>query len=279
VLCFPSISELFDSCLLITLLLLAAGRLSAVEPSSDSSAIAAEQLKQLNDQTIIGTRVLLDSEWDQFKHGAQKGTWTLAGLWGWPVSDYQDWAVRFKLPLVYHRSDEASGHTNLGGLGDIEIGTGTAFRLNDTWRTGGGIELHADTASNRALAENVWRLKPFWGIAHDLTDWLTLGFSAEYNHSIAEEHSVTPQRFLDLSLPATVILPRDWSIGAKYKATIDFENGERWTHTVNAGVAKRLSNIPVILSATLEKPLDGGPKQFQANLTILYYFERYHPSK
>jgi len=29
----------------------------------------------------------------------------------------------------------------------------------------------------------------------------------------------------------------------------------------------------------LEKPLDGGPKQFQANLTILYYFERYHPSK
>jgi len=279
VLCFPSISKLFDSCLLITLLLLAAGRLSAVEPSSDSSAIAAEQLKQLNDQTIIGTRVLLDSEWDQFKHGAQKGTWTLAGLWGWPVSDYQDWAVRFKLPLVYHRSDELSGHADVGGLGDIEIGTGTAFRLNDTWRTGGGIELHADTASNRALAENVWRLKPFWGIAHDLTDWLTLGFSAEYNHSIAEEHSVTPQRFLDLSLPATVILPRDWSIGAKYKATIDFENGERWTHTVNAGVAKRLSNIPVILSATLEKPLDGGPKQFQANLTILYYFERYHPSK
>ena len=278
-LCFPSISKLFDSCLLITLLLLAAGRLSAVEPSSDSSAIAAEQLKQLNDQTIIGTRVLLDSEWDQFKHGAQKGTWTLAGLWGWPVSDYQDWAVRFKLPLVYHRSDELSGHADVGGLGDIEIGTGTAFRLNDTWRTGGGIELHADTASNRALAENVWRLKPFWGIAHDLTDWLTLGFSAEYNHSIAEEHSVTPQRFLDLSLPATVILPRDWSIGAKYKATIDFENGERWTHTVNAGVAKRLSNIPVILSATLEKPLDGGPKQFQANLTILYYFERYHPSK
>ena len=278
-LCFPSISELFDSCLLITLLLLAAGRLSAVEPSSDSSAIAAEQLKQLNDQTIIGTRVLLDSEWDQFKHGAQKATWTLAGLWGWPVSDYQDWAVRFKLPLVYHRSDELSGHADVGGLGDIEIGTGTAFRLNDTWRTGGGIELHADTASNRALAENVWRLKPFWGIAHDLTDWLTLGFSAEYNHSIAEEHSVTPQRFLDLSLPATVILPRDWSIGAKYKATIDFENGDRWTHTVNAGVAKRLSNIPVILSATLEKPLDGGPKQFQANLTILYYFERYHPSK
>jgi len=279
VVCFPSISDLFDSCLLITLLLLAAGRLSAVELPSDSSAIAAEQLKQLNDQTIIGTRVLLDSEWDQFKHGAQKATCTLAGLWGWPVSDYQDWAVRFKLPLVYHRSDELSGHADVGGLGDIEIGTGTAFRLNDMWRTGGGIELHADTASKLALGENAWRLKPGWGIAHDVTDWLTLNFNVEYSHSIAEEDNVAPQRFLELSLPATVILPRDWSIGAKYKATIDFENGDRWTHSVNAGIAKRLSNIPVVLSATLEKPLDGGPKQFQANLTILYYFERYHPSK
>ena len=276
---FSSISDLFDSCLLITLLLLASGRLSAVELPSDSSAIAAEQLKQLNDQTIIGTRVLLDSEWDQFKHGAQKGTWTLAGLWGWPVSDYQDWAVRFKLPLVYHRSDELSGHADVGGLGDIEIGTGTAFRLNDTWRTGGGIELHADTASKLALGENAWRLKPGWGIAHDVTDWLTLNFNVEYSHSIAEEDNVAPQRFLELSLPATVILPRDWSIGAKYKATIDFENGDRWTHTVNAGIAKRLFNIPVILSATLEKPLNAGAKNFQANFTIVYYFERYHSPK
>jgi hypothetical protein len=60
---------------------------------------------------------------------------------------------------------------------------------------------------------------------------------------------------------------------------IDFENGDRWTHTINLGVAKRLSNIPVTLSATLEKQLDGGNKKFQANLTITYYFERFHLPK
>jgi hypothetical protein len=259
--------------------LLVVGRLPAAEPLPDAEAIAAEQLKQLNDQTIIGTRVLLDTEWDQFKHGAEKATSALAGLWGWSVNDYQDWAIRFRLPLVYDRSDEASGHAAVGGLGEVEIGTGTAFRLRDTWRTGGGMELDADTASNRALGESVWRLKAFGGIAHDVTDWLTLTFNVEYSHSIAEEHNVAPQRFLELSLPATVILPRDWSIGANYKATIDFENGERWTHTVNAGVAKRLSNVPVVLSAMFEKPLNGGAKQFQANLTIFYYFERYHSPK
>jgi hypothetical protein len=253
--------------------------LPAAEPSSDSAPTAAEQLKQLNDQTIIQSRVLLDSEWDQFKHGAEKATWTLAGLWGSPVSDWQDWAIRFKLPLVYDRSDEASGHADVGGLGDIEIGTGTALRLCNRWRTGGGIELHADTASSPSLGDSAWRLKPFWGIAHDVTDWLTLTFNAEYSHSIAEEDNVAPQRYLDLSLPAIFILPDDWSIGAKYKAKINFENGDRWSHTVNVGVAKRLSNVPVVLSATLEKTLDGSPKKFQANFTIVYFFESYHSPK
>src|SRR6266705_2730447 len=84
------------------------------------------------------------------------------------VSDRQDWAVRLKVPFVYDRSDEASGHADVGGIGDIEVATGTAFSLSNTWRTGGGLELHADTASNPALSANVWRLHPSWSIAHDV---------------------------------------------------------------------------------------------------------------
>ena len=187
--------------------------------------------------------------------------------------------MRLKVPFVYDRSDQASGHVDIGGLGDVEIATGTAFRLSNKWRTGGGIELHADTASNPALGDSVWRLHPSWSVAHDVTNWLTLTPTAEYNHSIAEEHNVPAQRYLELSLPATFILPYDWSIGTNYKVKIDFENGHRWTHTINLSVAKRLSNIPVVLSATLEKQLDGGNKKFQANLTMTYYFERFHLPK
>jgi len=277
--CFPTLLELFDSFVFVTLLLLVSGTLVAVEPSPETTATAAEQLKQLNDQTIIQSRILLDTEWDQFKHGAEKARWTLGGLWGWRVSDRQDWAVRLKVPFVYDRSDEASGHADIGGLGDIEVAAGTAFRLGDRWRTGGGIELHTDTASNPALGDSVWRLHSGWSIARDVTDWFTLAPTAEYSHSITEEHNVAPQRYLELSLPAIFILPYDWSIDAKYKANINFENGERWTHTVNAGVAKRLSNVPVVLSATLEKQLDGGNKKLQANFTIVYFFERYQVSR
>jgi hypothetical protein len=270
----------FDRLLLLTLVLLAARVLPAAEVSSaDSATAAADQLKALRDRTIIESSVWLDSEWDQFKHGAEKARWTLGGLWGWHVRDQQDWAVRLKVPLVYDRSDEASGHADIGGLGDIEVATATAFRLSNAWRTGGGIELHADTASNPALGDSVWRLHSLWAVARDVATWLTVTPTAEYNHSIAEEHNVAPQRYLELSLPATFILPSDWSIGTRYKATIDFENGDRWTHTVDLGVAKGLSNIPVVLSATLEKPLDGGNKRFQVNFTMTYYFERYRVAK
>ncbi len=272
--------DAFDRFLLLTLVLLGARVLPAAEPSSvDSAPAAVDQLKALNDQTIIQSSVWLDTEWDQFKHGAEEATWTLGGLWGSRVSDRQDWAVRLKVPFVYDRSDEASGHADIGGLGDIEVATGTAFRLSNAWRTGGGIELHADTASNPALGDSVWRLHSSWSIAHDVTNWLTLTPTAEYSHSVAEEHDIAPQRYLELSLPSTFILPYDWSIATRYKAKIGFENGDRWIHTVGVSVAKRLPNVPVVLSVTLEKQFDGGNKKFQANLTMTYFFERYHVPK
>ncbi len=272
--------DAFDRFLLVTLVLLGARVLPAAEPSSvDSAPAAVDQLKALNDQTIIQSSVWLDTEWDQYKHGAEEATWTLGSLWGSRVSDRQDWAVRLKVPIVYDRSDEASGHADIGGLGDIEVATGTAFRLSNSWRTGGGIELHADTASNPALGDSVWRLHPSWSIAHDFTNWLTLTPTVEYSHSIAEQNNVAPQRYLELSLPATFILPYDWSIGSRYKAKMDFENGDRWTHTLDLGIAKRLPNIPVVFSVTLEKDLNGGSKKFQVNFTMTYYFERYHVPK
>jgi hypothetical protein len=264
-----------DRVLLVTLVSLAAPVLLGTEQASDDSATAAEQLKALTEpRTILQSSVWLDTEWDQFKHGAEEATWTLAGLWAWRVNDREDWALRFKVPFVYDRSDESSGHANIGGIGDIEVATGTAFRLSNTWRTGGGIELHADTASNPALGDNVWRLHSSWSVAHDVMNWLTLAPTAEYSHSVAEDHGAEPQRYLELSLPATIILPYNWSIGTRYKAKIDFENGDHWTHTADVGVAKRLSSIPVVFSATFEKTFDGGDKKFQVNLTMTYYFEK-----
>jgi hypothetical protein len=255
---------------IVTLLLLRYDSGLGAEPGPNPTT--ADELKQLNDPTLLATHVSLESEWDQFKDGAERVNWTFTGLWGWRVNDCQDWAIRFNLPFVYDRTTPGSDHRDIRGVGDVEIGTGTAFRLNDTWRTAGGVELHADTASDPSFAESVWRLKWGWGVAHDFTDWFTLTANAEYNRSIAEEDDVRPHSFLDMSVPATFILPHHWSVSAKYRTLLDFNNGDRWAHSLTAGIAKRLSHAPVVLSATFQKRLSSGAKRFQLGLTVVYYF-------
>jgi hypothetical protein len=55
---------------LVALLVASVARVAAVEPTTDSTV--ADELKQLNDRTIINTQVSLNSEWNQFKDGAEK---------------------------------------------------------------------------------------------------------------------------------------------------------------------------------------------------------------
>ncbi|MGE5213269.1 MAG: hypothetical protein ACM3NN_06200 [Nitrospirota bacterium] len=132
--------------------------------------------------------------------------------------------------------------------------------------------MHGDTASDYSFAENVWRLKWGWGIAHDFTEWFSLTASADYNRSIAEEDNARSESFLEMTLPATFILPQHWSLSAKYRTVVDFDNGDRWVHTLTAGIAKRLSKVPVVISTALEKPLGSGGKKYEVELTVVYYF-------
>ena len=74
-------------------------------------------------------------------------------------------------------------------------------------------------------------------------------------------------------IPVTLELPQLWSVSAQYGTKVDFEDDDRWTHSVEFSVAKRLDRAPVSLEASIKKPLDGGAKEFQANFVVTYYFQ------
>ena len=235
-------------------------------------SVAVEELKGLNDPTILERRVWLDYESNRFRDDSDFGKLTLGGMWVWRASENQDWAVRMTVPYAWHDAGNAEDDRNANGLGDIEMAAGTAFRLGKSLRTGGGLELHADTATKDTLGDNVWRLKPFWSLAWDATGWLTLGFTAEYSHSIDEENGVARQRYGEFYFPATIILPHLWSVSARYKGKIDFQN-DLWINNVRIGIAKRLDKVPVSIELAVEKDLNGSSKEFQTNLILTYYFK------
>lgn len=77
---FVGIMRVISNCLIATLLLLGYNDRVGAEPRPNSTK--ADELKQLKDPTLLVAHVSLESEWDQFKDGAERANWTLTGLWG-----------------------------------------------------------------------------------------------------------------------------------------------------------------------------------------------------
>ena len=238
----------------------------------------AQELRSVEDPTLLKRRSWLDTEWNRFRDGSSDIQETLGVLWSWRVSSTQDWAVRLKLPYDWHLADQTAGDSDLNGLGDMNVAMGTAFRLGDSWRIGGGIDLRMPSGSQHDLSAKVWRLQEIGALAWDATKHLTLSPSFEHNESIAEESGASPEHYLEVFFPATVGLPQRWAATAKYEAKVDFQNGSTWTHSGKLAIAKELDRAPVSFSLSIEKPLDGGDKTVQLNFIANWFFRSRAPS-
>jgi hypothetical protein len=237
----------------------------------DNEQTITEELKSQEDPTIFTRRIWSDTEWNKYKDGSHDVEETLGAIWAWRVSDSQEWAVRLKVPFKFHIAGDAAGDSDKQGLGDIKLGTGTAFRLSQSWRTAVGIEMRVPSATDD-VGSNVWRTQLIGAVAWDVTRRVTLSPAFEYNKSVAEKDNAAPQHFLEMFFPATVILPQRWAVTARYEVKVDFENGDHWTHSAKFAIAKQLERLPLGLQLSIKKSFDGGGKQCQLNVVTTYYF-------
>ncbi len=242
---------------------------STVTCATESTLIS--DLKALEDPTILSRRIWLDTEWSKYRDGSSNLDETLGVLWAWRITSHQDWALRLKLPYKWHLSGDNPGDYDRDGTGDLKLATGTAWRLNETWRAGGGVEVRLPTGKDE-LSENVWKVQEFGALAWDAAHWLTLSPSFEYNHSIKEEHGAAPQHYLEIYFPATFLLPDKWSVTTRYEAKVNYEDDNTWTHSAKVTLAKQLGGPPVGFGLSIKKPFNSGPKDFQVNFVMTYYF-------
>ena len=142
---------------------LAAVNVQAAEVATVTSEVPNAALKELNDPTILTRRLWLETEWNKFKDSTNVVEETLGTLWPWRVSANQDWAVRLKLPIKFRFGSDTPGVSDIEGLGDIKIATGTAVRLSKTLRIGFGVDLQMPTGREE-LSDNKWRIQEFAAI-------------------------------------------------------------------------------------------------------------------
>ena len=230
-----------------------------------------EELKSLEDPSILRRRVWADTEWNSFKDSSDDLEFTIGGLWAWRVSPSQDWAVRINAPVKIHRAGSDTGDSDREGLGDIKAAVGTAVRFSKTLRAGGGLEMRFPTEGEN-LGSNVWRPMLFGVVGWDAAPGVTLSPSAEYNKSIKEENGAVPQHFLELFFPATFLLERRWAVTPRYEVKIDFANNDKLTHSGKLSVTKELENRPLAFTFSIKKTFDGGENRVQVNFVATQFF-------
>ena len=152
---------------------------AAEEAATGSDYVRAADLKEQNDPTILNRRVWMETEWNKFTDGTSIVEETLGSLWSWRVSENEDWAVRLKLPVKFRVGSDDPNVPDIGGLGDIKVATGTAWRLSKTTRAGLGLDLEMPTGRHE-LSDNAWRIQEFGAFGWDITPWLTFSPSMEY---------------------------------------------------------------------------------------------------
>ena len=244
---------------------------AAKQAGTSSDQVPAADLKELNDPTVLIRRVWLETEWNEFTDGTSTVEETAGTLWAWCVSENQDWAVRLKLPVKFRVGSDDPNVPDIGGLGDVKVATGTAFRLSKTFRVGAALDLEMPTGRHE-LSNNAWRIQEFGALGWDITPWLTFSPSFEYNESVAEEGNAQPLNFLETFFPFTIILPHKWAVIAGYENKTDFENDNYVTNRAKIAIAKELESIPLSFYLQAKRDFDSGEKEFQVNFVVTYYF-------
>jgi hypothetical protein len=229
-----------------------------------------EELKSEEDPTILRPRSWADTERSSFRDSSTDLDVTLGKLWSWRLSPAQDWALRLKLPLRTHQAGDEAGDSNKQGIGDVKAAIGTAVRLDESWRAGGGIEMRFPTATDEALGANAWRPMVFGVVAWDITPTLTFSPSIEYSKSIAEENGAAPQRYAEFFFPLTVVAGR-WSVTPRYEFKVDYANGNEVTRSAKVSASTRLEDRPIGLSFSAKKPLDHVDKKVQLNFVLTWF--------
>ena len=245
---------------------------AAAQPAvggSDPRALV-EQLKSEEDPTILAPRFWVDTEWNSFRDSSSDFDLTLGRLWAWRLSPTQDWALRLKLPLRTHRAGTAPGDADRQGIGDFKLAVGTAVRIDDARRFGGGIEMRFPTATDPALGANVWRPMVFGVFAWDITPVVTFSPSVEYNKSIAEKNGAAPQHYAEFFFPLTFVVGR-WALTPRYEFKVDFANGDEVTRSAKFLASTRLEHSPLGFAFSVKVPIDKVAKKVQLNFVTTWY--------
>lgn len=170
-----------------------------------------------HDPTLISRRLLTELTYEDLDRNRSTIEIRWTGRGAVPIGENLAFGIQGSVPL---KSYEAAANDQ-AGVGDLELRAGFVARASTTLRWGIALNAEFDTASDAALGDDVFELRPIFGIRWDARNWLNVGFNAEYSFTPGEEGSGDVSA-LELKFPAAVKFNEDWSGAVSYKPKWSF---------------------------------------------------------
>ncbi|MCC6883757.1 MAG: transporter [Verrucomicrobiales bacterium] len=164
------------------------------------------------DPTLISRRTF--SEFTYEDHGQNGDFYKVETSFRWaiPVLDDLALGLQMMVPVQWNKTDISEK----SGTGDVEFRAGFIGRISPTLRYGIGVNAVTESASDAALSNNAFILRPIAALRWDATERLNLGVNVEYNFTPIEE-GFDEVSALELKFPAAYKISDAWSAALTYK--------------------------------------------------------------
>lgn len=243
--------------------------IAGAEDSNESLADLVPEHAWLEnyDPTLIASRVVSEASYESYDTGADNYKIENTLRWGIPLREGLALGLQMLIPVKWNESPTS----DVFGMGDLEFRAGIVGRISPCLRYGIAVNAVTDTATDTALGDHAFILRPIAAVRWDATDRVTLGLNVEYNVTPLDEgvHDVSA---LELKFPVVFKITDKWSAAISYNP--------KWNY-LDASDRQRLeigatrvwgSGNQYALSFGTEVPLTSESFEFKLAAGFSWYF-------
>ena len=223
---------------------------------------------QAYDPTLLSPRLLTQWEREDRSNGDSTGKVYVNLREAFLISPNLAFGVQAELPLNW----VTKGGEDFSGAGDMEVRAGFVGRANAKVRWGLGMNARFDTASEPALGDSLFELRPIGALRWDATRNLNLGLNAEWTFSPDPKEGKEVEN-LQLKLPITFKLNSRLSGFVSYQPKWDLTEGGNRRDLVDVSTTVLLGKGKhVALTAGMEFPLSADVLDWKPFVGVQWFF-------
>ena len=220
------------------------------------------------DSMLLSRRLTTQWEYEDREEGSANAKW----LWNlrWAFLMGKNFAVGMQIEAPLRWLNEAG--TESIGFGNIETRVGFVSRLSDTSRWGLSLNAKFPMTSSEVAGEDLFELRPIFGVRWDAMDWLELGLGLEYTFTPHDE-GAEEVAAIDLKVPVVVKLADKLTGLISYNPRRNFANNSS-RHRLELGVTRFFGiKNEYAVSIGGEIPLTDEALDWKGSIGFTWYFK------